>query len=88
MKVGPIERSAPQFGKNRADIRWILRDYYLNPNCGELMAAHSYVIHSGTVDVAVLPPIYTDDWSPDNMDEQVEGVRQQFIDVLTDWPRG
>ena len=57
-------------------------------NCGELMAAHSMVIHSGTVDVAVLPPISTADWTTENMDEQVDGVRQQFIDVLMDWPRG
>jgi putative phosphoserine phosphatase/1-acylglycerol-3-phosphate O-acyltransferase len=57
-------------------------------NCGELMAAHSYVIHSGSLDVAVLPPIYTDDWTLENLDDEVEGVRQKFIDVLTDWPKG
>ena len=38
-------------------------------NCGEIMAAHSMVIHRGTVDVAVLPPVPTDDWTLENLNE-------------------
>jgi len=60
---------------------------FIMRNCGELMAAHSYVIHPGTVDVAILPAIYTDDWTPENMEENIEGVRQQFLDTLRDWPK-
>jgi putative phosphoserine phosphatase/1-acylglycerol-3-phosphate O-acyltransferase len=56
-------------------------------NCAELMPAHSYVIHPGTVDVAVLPPIHTEDWDFANLDEHVDEVRQQFVDTLTSWPR-
>lgn len=55
-------------------------------NCAELMPAHNYVIHPGTVDVAVLPPIHTEDWDFENLDDHVEEVRQQFVDTLEHWP--
>lgn len=55
-------------------------------NCGEVMAAHAMVIHPGVVDVAVLPPISTDDWTKDNLNEQVAKVRQMYLDTLSDWP--
>ena len=55
-------------------------------NCGEIMAAHSLVIHSGTVDVAVLPPVPTDDWTKDNLDAKIAEVRQMYLDTLEDWP--
>ncbi len=55
-------------------------------NCGQIMAAHSMVIHPGTVDVAVLAPIPTEDWTRENLNEHVESVRQQYLDTLADWP--
>lgn len=55
-------------------------------NCGEIMAAHSMVIHAGTVDVAVLPPVPTDDWSRANLEEKIAEVRQMYLDTLGDWP--
>jgi putative phosphoserine phosphatase/1-acylglycerol-3-phosphate O-acyltransferase len=57
-------------------------------NCGEIMAAHSMVIHPGTVDVAVLPPVPTDDWDTDNLDERIAQVRHMYLDTLGDWPEG
>lgn len=57
-------------------------------NCGEIMAPHSMVIHSGTVDVAVLPPVPTDDWTKENLSEQVAKVRQMYLDTMADWPGG
>ena len=57
-------------------------------NCGEIMAAHSYAIHPGTVDVAVLPPVPTDDWTPETIGEHVAQVRQMYLDTLADWPTG
>ncbi len=55
-------------------------------NCGQIMAAHSMVIHPGTVDVAVLDPIPTDDWTTENLNEKVAAVRQLYLDTLADWP--
>lgn len=55
-------------------------------NCGQIMAPHSMVVHSGVVDVAVLPPIPTDDWTRENLNEQVAKVRQLYLDTMADWP--
>jgi putative phosphoserine phosphatase/1-acylglycerol-3-phosphate O-acyltransferase len=55
-------------------------------NCGEIMAAHSMVIHPGVVDVAVLPPIDTSTWTKENLNEQVAAVRKMYLDTLADWP--
>ncbi len=55
-------------------------------NCGEIMAAHSFVIHPGTVDVAVLPPVSTKGWNKDNLDEHVKQIRDMYLHTLADWP--
>jgi putative phosphoserine phosphatase/1-acylglycerol-3-phosphate O-acyltransferase len=55
-------------------------------NCGELMAPHSYVIHPGVVDVAVLPPISTEGWTVADLDDRVAAVRQAYLDTLARWP--
>ena len=33
-----------------------------------------------------LPPIPIDDWTLDNLTERIAGVRQQYVDILADWP--
>jgi putative phosphoserine phosphatase/1-acylglycerol-3-phosphate O-acyltransferase len=55
-------------------------------NAGEVMPAHSILITPGTVQVAVLPPIPTARWTPNNLNRQVTRVRQMFLDTLDDWP--
>lgn len=55
-------------------------------NTGELMSRNAMIIHPGVVQVAVLPPIDVSDWSRDDLDERIEGVRQQYIHTLAHWP--
>ncbi|MDP4015202.1 MAG: HAD-IB family hydrolase [Candidatus Nanopelagicales bacterium] len=55
-------------------------------NCGELMRAHSYVVHPGTVDVAVLQPIFTKGWNKENLDSKIAEVRGMFLKTLANWP--
>ena len=55
-------------------------------NCGEIMAAHSYVVHPGVVDVAVLPPVDTRDWELADLDEHITQVRDMYLQTLSDWP--
>jgi putative phosphoserine phosphatase/1-acylglycerol-3-phosphate O-acyltransferase len=38
------------------------------------------------VDVAVLEPVPTDDWTKENLDERIAEVRQMYLDTLADWP--
>lgn len=55
-------------------------------NTGELMWRKSVIVNPGTVDVHVLDPIPTDDWTADTLDERIAEVRQLFVDTLEDWP--
>ncbi|HSV40369.1 MAG TPA: HAD-IB family hydrolase [Nocardioidaceae bacterium] len=55
-------------------------------NAGELMGPHAKVISPGTVDVAVLDPIDTSQWTVDDLNRIVDDVRQLYIDTLEKWP--
>ena len=55
-------------------------------NAGEIMWRASLVARPGTVDVAVLPPVPTEGLEPDDVDDLVDRVRDQFVDTLDNWP--
>src|SRR5215471_7359381 len=55
-------------------------------NAGELMWRNAKIIHSGTVQVAVLPPVPTTDWVPAYLDAYVREVRGQYLMTLANWP--
>ncbi|WP_245550772.1 1-acylglycerol-3-phosphate O-acyltransferase [Nocardia paucivorans] len=55
-------------------------------NAGEVVRRNSMIVRPGTVEVAILPPIDVADWDPNDMHEQVDAVRRQFLDTLRDWP--
>jgi putative phosphoserine phosphatase/1-acylglycerol-3-phosphate O-acyltransferase len=57
-------------------------------NTGELMWRRSKLVQSGTVEVAVLDPIPTDDWTVDNLNRHVDEVRNLFVATLEKWPSG
>jgi HAD superfamily hydrolase (TIGR01490 family) len=54
-------------------------------NAGELMWRGSSTIHSGTVQVRVLPPVPTEDWTTADLNQKVEEVRGQYLDALANW---
>ena len=43
-------------------------------------------MNPGTVDVAVLEPIPTEDWKLDDLETNIAGVRQRYLDTLQNWP--
>jgi HAD superfamily hydrolase (TIGR01490 family) len=55
-------------------------------NSGELMWRRARTIHSGTVQVAVLPPIPTTGWASADLDAHVAEVRGQYLATLANWP--
>ena len=55
-------------------------------NAGQVLAPHSYVVHPGTVQVAVLPPVDTSGWSAETVEQHRDDVWQLFRDTLDDWP--
>jgi putative phosphoserine phosphatase/1-acylglycerol-3-phosphate O-acyltransferase len=54
-------------------------------NAGEIMAAHSMILTPGTVQVRVLAPVPTENWTPENLNEQVAMVEALYADTLDDW---
>jgi HAD superfamily hydrolase (TIGR01490 family) len=55
-------------------------------NSGELMWRGAKIIHSGTVQVAVLPPIPTTGWVAEELGKRVDEVRGQYLATLANWP--
>jgi putative phosphoserine phosphatase/1-acylglycerol-3-phosphate O-acyltransferase len=55
-------------------------------NAGELMGRSAKIMRSGVIDVAVLEPIPTDDWTVEDLDAHVAEVRQRYVDTLENWP--
>ncbi len=51
-------------------------------NASDLLGKGGFVIRSGIVDVTVLEPISTEDWTKETLDENITAVRQQFLDTL------
>ena len=56
-------------------------------NAEVIAARDSNTFNAGSVDVAVFPPISTDDWTPENLTERIAEVRQLYLDTLSAWPR-
>lgn len=55
-------------------------------NALDVAGRDAVMLRSGTVDIAVLPPVHTVDWTEKNTGQKAEAVRQMFIDTLKDWP--
>lgn len=55
-------------------------------NAEVVAARDSSTFNPGTVDVAVYPPIPTDDWTLEDLPERIAEVRQIYLDTLKAWP--
>jgi putative phosphoserine phosphatase/1-acylglycerol-3-phosphate O-acyltransferase len=55
-------------------------------NAGQLMWRGEAVVHPGTLQVAALEPIPTDDWEVEDLDDHVAEVRARFERTLERWP--
>lgn len=55
-------------------------------NAEVIAARNSSTAHPGTVDVAVFPPISVEEWTVDDLDERIAGIRRLYLDTLRNWP--
>jgi putative phosphoserine phosphatase/1-acylglycerol-3-phosphate O-acyltransferase len=55
-------------------------------NVGEVMWRGAQVVRPGTVEVVVLPPIDTSGFQLQTLGDDVEAVRDQFVETLAHWP--
>jgi putative phosphoserine phosphatase/1-acylglycerol-3-phosphate O-acyltransferase len=51
-------------------------------NALDALPKHGLVIRPATVDVVVLPPIPTDDWTAETLDRRIADVRTRFVEAL------
>jgi putative phosphoserine phosphatase/1-acylglycerol-3-phosphate O-acyltransferase len=45
-------------------------------------------LNPGTVDIAVLPPVSVEGWTPRNLRKRIEQVRSAYLATLAEWPAG
>jgi putative phosphoserine phosphatase / 1-acylglycerol-3-phosphate O-acyltransferase len=57
-------------------------------NSDSVAGRNATTLNPGTVDIAVLPPISVDDWTPEDLPERIEQVRARYVATLADWPAG
>ena len=55
-------------------------------NSESVAGRNSSTFHPGTVDVTVLPPVSTADWTLGNLTERIEQIRACYVALLADWP--
>lgn len=81
-EVGPFKKGAFRIAMHAGIpvVPIVLRDAEV------LGARDAMTINPGTVDVAVLPPVPTADWTLDELDDRIAQVRQMYLDTLAEWP--
>ena len=55
-------------------------------NADRVAGREAGIIRSGTIDVTVLPPVDVGDWTADELDTRIDGVRSLFADTLAAGP--
>jgi putative phosphoserine phosphatase/1-acylglycerol-3-phosphate O-acyltransferase len=55
-------------------------------HAGEVMPRGAQTLRPGRIEVAVLPPVPTDDWTVETIDDHVAEVRGMIADTLDRWP--
>jgi WS/DGAT/MGAT family acyltransferase len=54
-------------------------------NAGELMWRGSTAVQPGTVQVRVLPPVPTEGWTVEELDQRIAEVRESYRETLANW---
>jgi putative phosphoserine phosphatase / 1-acylglycerol-3-phosphate O-acyltransferase len=55
-------------------------------NSESVAGRNAAALNPGTVDIAVLPPVSTENWTLRNLSEQIEQIRTDYVRTLADWP--
>jgi putative phosphoserine phosphatase / 1-acylglycerol-3-phosphate O-acyltransferase len=55
-------------------------------NSDSVAGRNSTTVNPGTVDVTVLPPVSTADWTVRDLRERIEGIRSAYVQLLAEWP--
>ena len=55
-------------------------------NSESVAGRNSTTLNPGTVDVTVLPPVSTADWTVKDLPERIGEIRIAYVRLLADWP--
>ena len=55
-------------------------------NSDSVAGRNSTTLNPGTVDVTVLPPVSTADWTVRDLRERIEVIRMAYVNLLAEWP--
>jgi putative phosphoserine phosphatase/1-acylglycerol-3-phosphate O-acyltransferase len=55
-------------------------------NSDAVAGRNSTTLNPGTVDVTVLPPVSTADWTVQDLRERIEEIRMTYVNLLAEWP--
>ena len=55
-------------------------------NSESVAGRNSATLHPGTVDVEVMPPVSTADWTLEDLSERIEQIRACYVARLAEWP--
>ncbi len=55
-------------------------------NSDSVAGRSSTTLNPGTVDVTVLPPVSTADWTVRDLQERIEEIRIAYVKLLAEWP--
>jgi putative phosphoserine phosphatase/1-acylglycerol-3-phosphate O-acyltransferase len=55
-------------------------------NSESVAGRNATALNPGTVDVAVLPPVSTENWTLRNLREHIEQIRTDYLETLAEWP--
>ncbi len=55
-------------------------------NSESVASRNAVKLNPGTVDIAVLPPVSVEDWTPRNLRERIEQIRTDYVETMAQWP--
>jgi putative phosphoserine phosphatase/1-acylglycerol-3-phosphate O-acyltransferase len=55
-------------------------------NSDSVAGRNATTLNPGTVDIAVLPPVSVTDWTAANLPDKIEQIRENYLELLADWP--
>ncbi len=51
-------------------------------NVLDAMPKDALVVRPATIEVLVLPPVDTSDWTPESLDDEIEAIRDRYVEIL------
>jgi len=51
-------------------------------NALDALPKHGVIVRPAVIEAVVLPPVHTEKWTADSLDDRIDAVRRQFLEVL------